>query len=330
MNLDALLLVVLALCLLAGILRGFLRQATATAALLVGLAAAWIAAAFLGPALPWGPPGAAAVAVFIAVSFAASRIGGRIVREKAIAFSGGTADRLFGGAFSLLEGLAVLLLVIWLFDAVCADYFERHPGAAERWRGSRLVRMAAARNPVARRGPVIRLRGFFEAVRDPDARENLRSQPAFAAMTGNPRYRAVREDEGVEGDIERRKWAKVLADPAVRTLLADGRFWSDALEVRWEAALDPRPPTPAPTPPPEPTPTPPEPTPTPEPTGTPRRDLATVILRSGSVLTGTIVRRDAAGLLLDVPLDGGSMRMRIGAAEIERVETPGAVPPPLP
>jgi len=328
MSLDLLFCLIFAFFFIIGVLRGLLHQVVSLSALISGFFAAWLTCVVSGG----GPTTLIAVicaAVFIAVYVVELAFGKRLVKSLALAFSKGATDRILGGFLSLVESVIVIFIFICFFDSVGRNWLEENPSVASRWQGSRLVRISAKHNILENRLSIRRVKGLFAAMRDPEAREILRAQPAFSELTANPRYRAVRDDSRLEELLKRRNWIGALGDPRTRSLIADETFWRSFFAVRWEAALEKPQPTPTASPPlPPPIP---EPTATLAPTLTPTRetpkDVSTVWLKSGSTLQGRVLRRDSEGISMEVLLDGGTMSMSIASDEIERIEAPSSAEP---
>jgi hypothetical protein len=325
--LDIALLAFLLACFGAGVLRGLLRQCLASATLLAGFAAAFLAF-LLARALPG--EGAAATfltpalcaLVFAAVYYCAWRVGVARLNRRAAVFAGGTGDRILGGAFSLAKGLAAALIALWLLDALPGARLPERPRAAGLWRGSRAVRFACGHNCLSPLKPVRRLKGFLAAFRDPDARKPLHDQPAYAALVSNPRYRAVRDDRDLRDSLARKQWGRLISDPNVRGLAADRAFRRMFFAVRWEAATGAGVPSPRRMPPPASSPTPASPAPAPIPDGSSPAPCR-VVLKNGSTLRGRIAPERPGRIMVEVPRQGGVMVMEIDAAEVSRIEPTG-------
>jgi uncharacterized membrane protein required for colicin V production len=327
-SLDFVVVVGLLICFAYGLIRGLLTQIIALVALVIGFAAAWLVTALMERVLGSGSfssatlTATAATAVFLVAYIAVLRLGKNLVKARALAFSTGVADRLLGGAFSLMEGAVVALLLISFFDCIGEDFLEKSEGSRIAWSESRVAQWAHRHNAVARLRPVRRLNGLFTALRDPASRELLRSQPAYAALTSNTRYRAVRDDSELQREMENGDWITALQDLRVQKLLADEPFWGHFFAVKWEASLS-KTAAPIQAQPPSVTPSSlPAATAIPEATPSPASapGLSTVFLKGGSVLEGRIAQEGPEGILMDVSLEGGTMRMSITAGEIERIK----------
>jgi uncharacterized membrane protein required for colicin V production len=327
-NLDVALLAFLLACFGAGMLRGFLPQCAALAALTAGLAAGWLSIRLLARALPGDGAAAAFLSpatcalAFAAVYCGAWRVGMAQLNRRAPAFAGGAGDRILGGAFSLAKGLAAALVALWLIDALLGARLPERPRVGELWRGSRAVRFACGHNCLSALTPVRRLKGFLAALCDPDARRPLHDQPAYAALVSNPRYRAVRDDRGLRDSLARKRWGRLITDPGVRGLAADRAFRRSFSAVRWEAAAGPGAPPARPAPPPAPSPTPSSSAPSLIPAGGPPA-RARVVLKNGSTLRGRVAADTPGRITVEVPRQGGVMVMEIDAGKVSRIEPEG-------
>ncbi|MCX6356498.1 MAG: CvpA family protein [Candidatus Aureabacteria bacterium] len=328
-NLDILILVVLAVYMLIGVLRGLLQQSVALGALMAGVALGWLVSVLIPLAAPSHPIASArctallGTLVFVVVYLLCLRMGRRSVRERGLAFSKGPADRMLGALLALMKGLVILLPTIWFLGAIEEEWSAAHPRISGLWGGSVLVQFASAHNPLARVTAIRRCHGFLRAAHDPGARVGLHGMEAYEAVVRNQNYRAVRDDSRLEEQIRSGNIIEVLRDRRVSRLMNDGVFWRNVAAVRWESALE-RPPAPladtakaepsgdvAPT----------EPAP-PVPQAPPAGELATVVLIRGTTLKGKIVSEDQQGIVLDLYLDGGAMRMNVLREEIDRIERP--------
>ena len=334
MNLDLVLLIFFLLCFIIGVVRGFLHQCASLAALIIGIAGAWCLSSLLCIVSPdIFIPGNALTSVIGTVVFALlyifiMRLGKRIIRARALAFSKGFGDRLGGGLFSLLKGALIVFVALWVLASVEEEWVREHPRVAILWRQSLIVELARSHNILAPLTPVRRLKGFLVAARDVNARIPLRDQPEYTRVVSNPRYRALREDLPFALAVKEKDWAAIVMDRRFQDLAADESFWHDCLAVRWEKALE-KPalsvelpkavaiPSPtvvaSPTPPAEIQPA-----------------FSTVILKRGTSLKGKIVSEDAGTVVMDVFLNGGVIRMNLLREEVERIERPGVSSPPTP
>jgi uncharacterized membrane protein required for colicin V production len=327
LNLDLLLLVLLLLCFVYGMLRGFLRMLVSLAALIVAALAVWLLNALVGylyiPGFLSASMSGALIgtALFVLVYVVVLAIGRRLIKTRALAFSKGTADRLIGGIFSLCIDAAILLLLIWFLDCIGEDSFKRNERLRILWSESRVCQLAHEHNPLNGFGPLRRLKGFLVAARDPDTRSKLRDQAAYNRLFENPRLQAIGTDDELIDALRRGDWIGVFGNNRVRTLLSDESFWRDLFAVKWESTLgDAKIPlrvrlSPTPKPysmPPE---LPPE-----RQVEVGASSLAKVVLKRGTVLRGVITREDANGITLNILMNGGAISMDIGKGEIERIE----------
>jgi uncharacterized membrane protein required for colicin V production len=336
-SLDLILAVIFLLCFIYGTLRGFLLQAVALAALLVGLCASWLATSITGVLFTSGAPYASflnavlGILVFVLSYGVILRRGKKLIRARALAFSKGFADRTMGGIFSLVKGLVVVLLVIWYLDCIQAAFREAHPRAGEIWDESLGIRWARRYNPIAGLTPMLRIKGFLAAVRYPEARSRLQGQAAYARMMAHPRYRALRDNDEIAEAMIQGHWITVLRDERLRALAADRAFWRDFSSVKWEVALE-KTEMPVEVHRPALTPVPPH-SPAPAETragnhlGPEPPTISRVILKTGAALQGTIAKEDADGITLDMIVEGGVITMSVARDEIERIE--GPIPPAL-
>ena len=336
-SLDLVLSIVLLLCFILGMLRGFLLQAVALAAALIGFLAAWSLSTLMGILFKGGFLSSASssvllgTALFIVVHIVVLAIGRNLIKTRGLAFSKGIADRLFGGVFSFLEGAVILLLLVWFFDCIGKDCLERSERVRIVWNESRVCQLAHTHNPIAGLTPMRWLKGFFAAARDPEARSRLQGQPAYASMLMNERLRQLSDDVEIEEAMSRRDWISVLGDNRVRALLADETFRRDFSSVRWEMALE-KVETPVEVHVPGLIPRPPPVQVSPE-TRTENRlrsepsGLSRVVLKTGAVLHGAITKENPEGITIDVFVNGGVITMSVPRREIERMESTRAGSP---
>lgn len=129
---DIVFLAVIALSLLAGVLRGFVKEAIS----LASWVAAFIIAALLSPQLADGMDAvianpslrrlAAFAILFVATVFVGALIGNLVSKLTSAAGLGGT-DRVLGGLFGVLRGVLVIVLIVLLtqpFEFTRAWYQE--------------------------------------------------------------------------------------------------------------------------------------------------------------------------------------------------------------
>ena len=330
MSLDLVLVIVLLLCFVYGMLRGFLRLAVSLAALIIGFLAAWSLNALLGFLFKGKFLSSTSssmllgTALFILVYVVVLMIGKNLIKTRGLAFSKGVADRLLGGVFSLCEGAIILLLLIWFFDCIGEDSLERSERVRIAWNESRVCQWAHAHNPIAGLTPMRRLEGFFIAARNQDARSTLHEQPSYARMLENTHYRAVRDDGEIIDALNRRDLISILNNNRVRALLSDETFWRDFSSVKWEMALEKgKTPSevhwPSLTPPAVPFPMLPE-LPAESQVKVEPSALSRVVLKTGAVIQGAITKEDPEVITLDVFVSGGVITMSVSRREIERIE----------
>jgi hypothetical protein len=316
MNLDILLLLILLLCFILGVLRGLLRQLVSLSALVIGLGASWGFSAAWGASLSASLNVLLGTALFIVAYLLIAWGGKKLIKTRGMTFSKGLEDRILGGVFSLCKRSAVIIPFIWLVASLENEWIGGHPRAAAFWGGSSFVQLARGHNFIASIRPIRRIRGFCAAVRDPEARKQLRGQPAYERLVSNRRYRALREDPRLEAAVRGNDRIRILRNPRLIDLAADESFWSDVYSVQWEAALEKRV-------------VPPE-IPRVEPIPVessipypPPADLSTVHLKRGTVLKGRITGEAPDMIMMDLFLDGGVMKMTVNRDEIERIEGAG-------
>jgi uncharacterized membrane protein required for colicin V production len=346
MNLDVVFLLILLVCILYGIISGFLRQLVPMVALIIGVVAAWLASYALDQLLHKGVVSAKVLqliistAVFFVVYFLVRRKGKRMVKARAVAYSEGIEDRLWGGLFGLLKGIVTILIVIWIFDCLGEGLLANHKRAAKLWNESRLVYWARRNNMIANIGPMRQLRGFFISLQYPASRKLLEEQPAYERMIQNLNYQAFKNDDSLSKAISGGRWAVVVRNSHLRALLADGSFWRDFSSVDWTQALGKEAAPPAissekareeivpvsaiPTY---------KQHPEALSTYTPslqheklteeKGEVTKIYLKNGSIVEGKISRRTPSEIVLDIFMNGGVVRMNITTDEIERIEESG-------
>lgn len=322
MNLDLVLLVILVLCFIGGIIRGFLRQLVSLAALVIGLAGAWGIARLLIAYFPSiFMPDSVLMAVletviFIIVYIAVTGGGKRIIGKKGLAFSKGPADRIWGGLFALLKGAVVLLILLWLVTALEPEWGKVYPRVAIQWDRSVMVELARGHNPVASFTPVRRLRGFLEAAVNPEARRMLDGQPAYARLLDEKHYRAVKEDGRLAMALQYGDWLAVARNKNLLDLAADETFWRDLCAVKWEQALEKPPPAVGPVA-------------GPSAAQAPRTLISTtettpatstIILKNGATLKGKITGEDADTIDVELSMGDGEIRMTLKKDEVEGIK----------
>ncbi len=342
MNLDLILLAILLICLVYGLLRGVLQQLISLIALLVGLMVSWLAL-YLSNHLISSTillRTFAGIVAFIIAYIAVKLFGKRLIRAKAVFFSKGFEDRLWGGLFVLVKGAIIILLVIWIFVCVGEEWVEGHTRLARCWSESRIVQWARTNNLIADSKPMLRLRGLFTALQDPAARELIGKQRAYIDMIGNANYRAIRTDTSLKEALIKKDWLNVIRNRRLLALLEDETFWKDFCTVSWKAALKRRSspaiesrvrvhevPTPSP----------------PAPSGEENQQAtqlpierleesgarevdirpSNIVLKNGSVMRGNIISRTPSGIVLEILMDSGVAKIKIATDEIERIEEAG-------
>ena len=136
-GLDWLMLVVMAVSLVVGLVRGFVFESLSLAGWVVAWVGAQWAAPLLAPSLPVGEPGTAlnhgaAFAVAFVVALIVWALLARLVRMLIHATPLSLIDRLLGAGFGLLRGLVILLAlasVVALTPAVKSEAWQTSQGA---------------------------------------------------------------------------------------------------------------------------------------------------------------------------------------------------------
>jgi len=244
--LDFFVALVLILSVIWGYLRGFLYDLLG----LVGLVVAYVGSA------PFGESLAGALARNSAMSAGTAYVVARVVAGVLIyislKISATVANRKFGktetgvtrrwnrnlGALGgLLSGLAMVLILLFLADAVAKAFPESTSAFVRTAERSRLRRMVSGFNPADRFLLTDTLRLMQAARDDPEVKRRLREDPHIQAIVQDETLQRVLQDEELQSAVERGDYAEALRNEHVREVLSDRELMHELLSEETQRAI---------------------------------------------------------------------------------------------